>query len=293
MSATTTRPLEQSAAATTRRGGFRIGRVALYALALALGLVFALPFLWMLSTSLKSRAELNLFPPTIWPVTWTPGNYLKIWSVQPFARFLWNSLLYSGGAVAGTVLSSTLVAYGFARLRFWGRDFWFVVMLATLMLPSQVLFIPQYLLFRNLGWLDSLKPLVVPTFFGNAFYIFLVRQFMRTIPTTLDEAALLDGANQWQIFTRIILPLSRPIIVTVAAFSFVSHWNDYLGPLIYLRDPSRMTAAVGILLFRGDQETLVSWVMAAAVIMVIPVVVVFIWTQKYYIQGISTTGSKE
>ncbi len=289
---TTTLTLDR-AETKTRRGAFSIGRVGLYLIAIALGFVFALPFLWMLSTSFKSRPELNLFPPTIYPTTWTPGNYLKIWSVQPFARFLWNSLVYSGGAVAGTVISSTLVAYGFARLKFWGRDFWFIVMLATLMLPSQVLFIPQYLLFRNLGWLDSLKPLVVPTFFGNPFYIFLVRQFMRTIPTTLDEAALLDGASRWQIFTRIILPLSRPIIVTVAAFAFVTHWNDYLGPLIYLHDPSRMTAAVGILLFRGDQETLISWVMAAAVIMIVPVVAVFIWTQKYYIQGISTTGSKE
>jgi len=156
-----------------------------------------------------------------------------------------------------------------------------------------VLFIPQYILFRDLGWLNSLKPLVVPTFFGNPFYIFLIRQFLRTLPRSLDEAALLDGANQWQIFTRIILPLCRPILVTVAAFTFVAHWNDYLGPLIYLRDPSRMTAAVGILLFRGDQETLVSWVMAAAIVTVIPVILVFIWTQKYYVQGISTTGGKE
>jgi multiple sugar transport system permease protein len=292
MSTTMTGARAESRARTVTRKGMA-GRVALYALAITLGFLFALPFLWMLSTSFKSRAELNLFPPSITPIHWTPSNYLKIWDVQPFARFLWNSLLYAGGAVIGTVISSTLVAYGFARLRFWGRDFWFVVMLATLMLPGQVLFIPQYILFRDLHWLNSLKPLVVPTFFGNAFYIFLVRQFMRTIPTSLDEAALLDGASQWQIFTRVILPLSRPIIVTVAAFAFVTHWNDYLGPLIYLRDPSKMTAAVGIVLFRGDQETLISWVMAAAVIMVIPVIAVFIWTQKYYIQGIATTGSKE
>jgi multiple sugar transport system permease protein len=281
--------------ATTRakRDRFSIGRLVLYLLAIALGFVFALPFLWMLSTAFKSRAELNLFPPSVTPIHWTPGNFAKIWHVQPFARFLWNSLVYSTGAVIGTVISSTLVAYGFARMKFWGRDFWFIVMLATLMLPSQVLFIPQYILFRDLGWLNSLKPLVVPTFFGNPFFIFLIRQFFRTLPASLDEAALLDGANQWQIFTRIILPLSRPIIVTVAAFTFVTHWNDYLGPLIYLREPSRMTAAVGILLFRGDQETLVSWVMAAAVITVIPVILVFIWTQKYYVQGIATTGGKE
>lgn len=270
----------------------RLGRALLYALAIALGFIFVLPFLWMVMTALKSRGELNLFPPTLWPNEWTPSNFLRIWSVQNFGRFLLNSAIYSVGAVIGTVLSSTLVAYGFARLKFWGREFWFIVLLGTLMLPSQVLLIPQYIIFRDLGWLDSLKPLIVPTFFGNPFYIFLIRQFLRGLPVSLDEAALLDGANQWQIFTRIMLPLSKPIVVTVAAFSFVTHWNDYLGPLIYLRDPSRMTASVGLLLFRGDPETVVSWVMAAAVITVIPVVLVFIWTQKYYVQSVATSGVK-
>ena len=270
----------------------RLGRALLYALAIMLGFIFVLPFLWMVMTALKSRGELNLFPPTLWPNEWTPSNFLRIWSVQNFGRFLLNSAIYSVGAVIGTVLSSTLVAYGFARLKFWGREFWFIVLLGTLMLPSQVLLIPQYIIFRDLGWLDSLKPLIVPTFFGNPFYIFLIRQFLRGLPVSLDEAALLDGANQWQIFTRIMLPLSKPIVVTVAAFSFVTHWNDYLGPLIYLHDPSRMTASVGLLLFRGDPETVVSWVMAAAVITVIPVVLVFIWTQKYYVQSVATSGGK-
>lgn len=270
----------------------RLGRAILYALAIALGFVFVLPFLWMLMTALKSRGELNLFPPTIWPNDWTPSNFLRIWEVQNFGQFLVNSAVYSVGAVIGTVVSSTLAAYGFARLKFWGREFWFIVLLGTLMLPSQVLLIPQYILFRELGWLDSLKPLVVPTFFGNPFYIFLIRQFLRGLPASLDEAALLDGANQWQIFWRIMVPLSKPIIVTVAAFSFVTHWNDYFGPLIYLRDPSRMTASVGLLLFRGDPETVISWVMAAALITVIPVVLVFIWTQKYYVQSVASTGGK-
>jgi len=270
----------------------RLGRAFLYALAIALGFIFVLPFLWMVMTALKSRGELNLFPPTLWPNEWTPSNFLRIWSVQNFGRFLLNSAIYSVGAVIGTVLSSTLVAYSFARLKFWGREFWFIVLLGTLMLPSQVLLIPQYIIFRDLGWLDSLKPLIVPTFFGNPFYIFLIRQFLRGLPVSLEEAALLDGANQWQIFTRIMLPLAKPIVVTVAAFSFVTHWNDYLGPLIYLRDPSRMTASVGLLLFRGDPETVVSWVMAAAVITVIPVVLVFIWTQKYYVQSVATAGGK-
>jgi len=270
----------------------RLGRAFLYALAIALGFIFVLPFLWMVMTALKSRGELNLVPPTLWPNEWTPSNFLRIWSVQNFGRFLLNSAIYSVGAVIGTVLSSTLVAYSFARLKFWGREFWFIVLLGTLMLPSQVLLIPQYIIFRDLGWLDSLKPLIVPTFFGNPFYIFLIRQFLRGLPVSLEEAALLDGANQWQIFTRIMLPLAKPIVVTVAAFSFVTHWNDYLGPLIYLRDPSRMTASVGLLLFRGDPETVVSWVMAAAVITVIPVVLVFIWTQKYYVQSVATAGGK-
>ena len=272
------------------RGWF--GRAVLYALAIFLGFIFVLPFIWMLMTALKSRGELNLFPPTLWPIDWTPSNFLRIWAVQNFGQFLVNSTVYSVGAVIGTVLSSTLAAYGFARLKFWGREVLFVVLLGTLMLPSQVLLIPQYILFRELGWLYSLKPLVVPTFFGNAFYIFLIRQFLRGLPTSLEEAALLDGANYWQIFWRIMVPLSKPIIVTVAAFSFVTHWNDYFGPLIYLRDPSRMTASVGLLLFRGDPETVVSWVMAAAVITVIPVIAVFMWTQKYYVQSVASTGGK-
>lgn len=287
--------LPRATPAPRRRNGrlsARLGRAFLYLLAIALGFVFVAPFLWMLMTALKSRGELNLFPPTVWPIVWTPSNFLRIWGVQNFGQFLINSTVYAVGAVAGTVLSSTLVAYGFARLKFWGREFWFVVLLGTLMLPSQVLLIPQYILFRDLGWLDSLKPLVVPTFFGNPFYIFLIRQFLRGLPTSLEEAALLDGANHWQIFTRIMVPLSKPIIVTVAAFSFVTHWNDYLGPLIYLRDPSRMTASVGLILFRGDPETIVSWVMAAAVITVIPVIAVFIWTQKYYVQSVATSGGK-
>jgi multiple sugar transport system permease protein len=270
----------------------RLGRAFLYAIAIFLGFIFVLPFLWMLMTALKSRGELNLFPPTLWPIVWTPSNFLRIWAVQNFGHFLVNSAVYSIGAVIGTVASSTLAAYGFARLKFWGRETLFIVLLGTLMLPSQVLLIPQYILFRELGWLDSLKPLVVPTFFGNAFYIFLIRQFLRGLPTSLEEAAVLDGANHWQIFWRIMVPLSKPIIVTVAAFSFVTHWNDYFGPLIYLRDPSRMTASVGLLLFRGDPETVVSWVMAAAVITVIPVVLVFMWTQKYYVQSVASTGGK-
>jgi len=278
-----------------KRGRFTratLGRAFLYLLAIVLGFFFVLPFLWMVMTSLKSRGELNLFPPTLWPVAWSPSNYLRIWAVQNFGRFLVNSAVYSIGAVIGTVVSSTLAAYGFARLKFWGRETLFIVLLGTLMLPSQVLLIPQYILFRELGWLDSLKPLVVPTFFGNPFYIFLIRQFLRGLPTSLEEAAVLDGANHWQIFWRIMVPLAKPIIVTVAAFSFVTHWNDYFGPLIYLRDPSRMTASVGLLLFRGDPETVVSWVMAAAVITIIPVVAVFMWTQKYYVQSVASTGGK-
>jgi multiple sugar transport system permease protein len=218
----------------------------------------------MLMTALKSRGELNLFPPTIWPNDWTPSNFLRIWEVQNFGQFLVNSAVYSVGAVIGTVVSSTLAAYGFARLKFWGREFWFIVLLGTLMLPSQVLLIPQYILFRELGWLDSLKPLVVPTFFGNPFYIFLIRQFLRGLPPHWMRrpcwTARTSGRSSGGSWSR----LSKPIIVTVAAFSFVTHWNDYFGPLIYLRDPSRMTASVGLLLFRGDPETVISWVMAAA-----------------------------
>lgn len=273
--------------------GRTVGRVIAYLATIALAVVFVIPFLWMVSTSLKSQPDLVQIPPR-WipdPIMWE--NYAKAWTAEPFNTFLANTIVYTFLATTGLLVSSSLVAYAFARLEFPGRKTLFILVLSTVMLPSQVTLIPQYILFRELGWLDTLKPLIVPTFFGSAIYIFLMRQFFLTIPAELDEAALMDGANRWDIFARIIMPLSKPIAVTIIAFSFVSHWNDFFGPLIYLDRPDSMTLAVGLLLFKGDVDTLFHLLMAASVIVLVPVVVVFFVAQRYFVTSITMTGLRE
>ena len=212
----------------------------------------------------------------------------------PFGLFVWNSTVYTGLALVGELLSSSLVGYSFARLEWRGRDFFFVLMLMTMMLPGQVTLIPQYILFRELRWLDSLKPLIVPTFFGSAMYIFLVRQFFRAIPLEMDEAALLDGANRLTIFLRIILPLSRPILTAIVAFSFIAHWNNFMGPLIYINTQRKLPVAVGLLYFRGTAEMGHSahLAMAASVMALAPVVIVFFLAQRYFVTSITLTGMK-
>lgn len=264
-----------------------------YLLTTLLAVAFATPFLWMLASSLKAPEDLAQFPPTLLPdpVVWQ--NYLDAWTAAPFARYFLNTAVITFGSMLGQLISCSLAAYGFARLRFKGSNFWFVVMLATLMLPSQVTLIPQYILFRELGWLNTYLPLIVPAYFGSAFYIFLLRQFFLTIPRELDEAAIVDGAGRFAIYRRIIMPLSAPILMTIVAFSFIANWNEFFGPLIYLTTPDMMTVAVGLLSFKNDTETLFHLLMAASVIALLPVVVVFFFTQRYFVSSITMTGLKE
>ncbi len=267
-------------------------RVFSYVVTTIMAIGFAFPFLWLVSASLKSANELARFPPTFIPnpVMWE--NYAQALRSQPFDHYFANTITFSVAAIVGHLFSATLVAYGFSRIEFPGRDAIFVLVLSTVMLPSQVVMIPQYILFRELGWLDTLLPLVVPTYFGGAFYIFLLRQFFLTIPRELDEAALMDGANRFAIYWRIILPLSRPILVTVIAFVFIGTWNDFMGPLIYLSTRERMTVALGLLQFRGE-GAIMNLLMAASVVALAPIVVVFFFAQRYFIAGITLTGMKE
>jgi multiple sugar transport system permease protein len=267
-------------------------RVFAYVVTTLMAIAFAFPFLWLVSASLKSANELARFPPTFIPNPAMWENYAIALRSQPFDRYFANSIMFSAGAIIGHLFSATLVAYGFSRIRFPGRDVIFVLVLSTVMLPSQVVMIPQYILFRELGWLDSLKPLIVPTFFGGAFYIFLLRQFFMSIPQELDEAALMDGANRFDIYWRIILPLSRPILVTVVAFVFIGTWNDFLGPLIYLSTRNNMTVALGLLQFRGE-GAIMNLLMAASVVALAPIVTIFFFAQRYFIAGITLTGMKE
>ena len=275
------------------------GRVLSYLFTSALALLFAAPFLWMLSLSLQNPVQFTSYPPT-WiprPANWI--NYPNAMTMprRPFLLYFRNSLIYTIGATLGITITSAFVAFGFARVRFKGRDALFLLVLSTMMLPSQVTLIPRYIIFQKLGWIDSMKPLIVPAWFGSAFDIFLLRQFFLTIPRELDEAAILDGCDLFSILWRIVMPLAKPAIVTVVAFSIVATWNDFMGPLIYLNSTEKVTVAVGLSLFRqmaGDSGfTDLGAVMAASVVSLIPMLVLFITAQRYFVTGIAMTGLKE
>lgn len=257
-------------------------------------IAFLLPFAWMISTSLKPKSQIFVYP-LIWipdPPMW--GNYAKALNNPSFQYLLFfgNSLYYAVLSTIGIVVSCSLVAYAFARLQWWGRDIWFVITLATLMIPYPVTLIPLYLIFSKIGWVNSFKPLIVPNFMGTAFFIFLLRQFFLTIPMDLSDAAKIDGASEFQIYRRIIMPLAKPALVTVALFTFLYTWNDFLGPLIYLTDGDKYTLAVGLAAFRGQFRTQWDLMMAAATVVTAPIVIVFFFAQKQFIEGITLTGIK-
>jgi ABC-type glycerol-3-phosphate transport system permease component len=273
-----------------------VERATAYLAVSALALVYAIPFLWMVSTSLKPTWDLDNIPPNWIPTQLTLANYPNslLKETRYFPLFFLNTLKYVGFVVVGQILSCSLVAFGFARIPFKGNRILFGLVLSTMMLPAQVLLIPQYLLFKELGWLDSLLPLVVPQYFGTAFYIFLLRQFFLTIPRELDEAALVDGANYFDIYWRILLPLSRPILITVFALSFVAHWNDFFGPLIYLNGRDKMVVATGLRLFVMPAIQLpIHELMAASITTLMPVIAVFFVCQRAFVRGITMTGLKE
>lgn len=256
-------------------------------------ILFLFPFLWMLSTSLKSPQEMVRIPPTLIPESVQWHNYIDAWKSQPFFTYVKNSVLITAINIVGLIISSSLVAFGFARVDFPGRNFLFIILLSTMMLPSQVTLIPQYILFRELNWINTIRPLTVPSFFGSAFYIFLLRQFFLSLPMELDDAAFIDGANRWLIYTRIVLPLSRPILLVVITFTFIGSWNDFFGPLIYLSTVEQMTVAVGLMFFRDQYASPFHHLMAASVMAVLPIIVVFFLAQRHFISSIIMTGLRE
>jgi multiple sugar transport system permease protein len=287
----------------TQRGtiGERIvrkqGRLLLYVIAVVVASFFVAPYLWTVGSSLKTSLEVREFPPALFPAVPRFQNYLDIWQVVPLGHFLWNSVQVTGLAMIGQLCSATLVAYGFSRFRFPGRDVLFLMVISTIMLPREVIYVPSFLLFKYLGWLDSLRPLIIPAYFGGgAFTIFLLRQFFLTLPRELDEAAKLDGANSFQILTRILVPLAKPALATVAIFAFQNYWNDFMEPLIYLNSPDTFTLAVGLRYFQTlpneAQEPREQLLMAAALVTTAPILVIFFMAQKYFVQGIVMTGIK-
>lgn len=272
-------------------------QVIVYLLATIAGVLFALPFLWTIGSSLKPITEIFAFPPTLWPAEPRWANYADVFRIAPFGRFIYNTAFITAFAMTGQILSASAVAYGFSRFRFPGREALFFVVLSTMMLPWQVTIVPTFLLFRYLGWINTYFPLIIPSFFGGgAFYIFLLRQFFLTIPKDLDEAAKIDGASSVRIFWNILLPLAKPAIATVAIFSFIEHWNEFIGPLIFLNSPEKFTVSIGLRHFTASpfesDEPREAILMAASLIVALPPLTLFFIAQKYFVQGIVTTGLK-
>ncbi|HEY3265856.1 MAG TPA: carbohydrate ABC transporter permease, partial [Armatimonadota bacterium] len=261
-----------------------------YAVLSVVCLLFLAPFFWMVSTSLKGDAEIFTFPPVWIPHPVVTANYPRALAAFPFLRYTANTLFLCGMCMIGVLFSCSLPAYGFSRLQWKGRDVLFVAMLATLMLPGQATMLPVFLLFRWLHWTGTFKPLFVPAFFGNAFSIFLLRQFFLTIPRELQDAARMDGCSELGTMARIILPLARPALATVALFTFMGTWTDYLGPLIYLHDENQYTLALGLQAFLGRHGADWSALMAAATAVTIPPVILFLFAQKTFIEGVALTG---
>ena len=245
------------------------------------------PLWWMISTSLKTMAEVMSFPPTFFPESWNWSNYIRTWEAAPFTRYTINTLTITTLVVIGNVLSNSFIAYGFAKIPFRGKNVLFAIVLATMMIPGFVTLIPQYVLFAKLNWVNTYFPLIVPAFFGSAFNIFLLRQFYMTIPNELIEAAKMEGANHFYIWWKIGLPLTKPAIATVAIFSFNGAWNDFLGPLLYLNDENLYTLQIGLQVFKGQLNTQWNYLMAGSLLVLLPVILLFFVFQKYFIQGIN------
>jgi len=271
-----------------------IKKILLHIVLSLLSFVFIFPFLWMLFTALKTPAELLVGTDQFFPKDPQWNNFKTAVQSIPFLLYLKNSLFIVVMVMLGTLFSATTAAYAFAKLNWKGRDKWFLIMLATMMIPIQVILIPTYIMYAQIGWLGTRLPLIVPAFFGggSAFYIFLLRQFFKGIPKELSESAIIDGANHFQIFWSIMLPLCKPAIITVLLFTFMGTWNDYFGPLIFLSNPDHWTLALGLRAFQMQYGGRFDLMMAAAILIMLPSLVIFFFAQKSFIEGITFTGIK-
>lgn len=288
---------KSNSAQTSRERSQFTEQGVLYLIALLLAVVFMFPFFWTVMSSLKTVQEISKFPPVWIPEVLQWSNYARTLTIVPFALWTYNSFFVVTLSTLGTVLSASLVAYSFARFRYRGRDVIFMITLGTMMLPAQVTLIPQFILFHKLGWINTLYPLWLPAWFGGgAFAIFLLRQFILSLPKELDEAALIDGASYFRIFWQILLPLCKAVVATIAVISFIGSWNDFVNPLIYLQLPEKFTLAVGLNYFKNQPEMggepTQHLLMAASVMVIIPVIVLFFATQRYFVQGIVLSGIK-
>ncbi|MFZ4508011.1 MAG: carbohydrate ABC transporter permease [Fimbriimonas sp.] len=260
-----------------------------------------LPMLWMITTSLKDDTQIynaagksaGAFSlGALIPNPFKPSNYAEALASVPLVEYLRNTLILCTFSIIGAVGSSALVAYGFARVKFAGRDVLFLLMISTMALPGQVTMIPRFAMFREFGWYGTYLPLIVPTFFASPFLVFLLKQFFQTLPEEMSEAARVDGASDWTVFTRLVLPLSRPALATCSLFVFLGAWNDFFGPLLYINNPARYTLAYGLQQFLSAYGGKWAQLMAASTLFTVPIIILFFFAQKTFIQGISTTGGK-
>jgi ABC-type glycerol-3-phosphate transport system permease component len=283
-------PLQQVTTGRRAKALDHLGLVVAFLVILFFAILFVAPVYWMVITSLKTTPEVFQIPPAWWPAQLQWSNYPDALAVFPFLRYAANTLRIAGPVAIGTTLSSAVVAYGFSRLRWPGRDQVFYLVLATLMIPTWVTLVPLYILFNDIGWVNTTRPLVVPGFFGDAFSIFLLRQFFLRQPQDLVDAARVDGASHLRVFIQIILPLSRPALAVVGLFSFINAWTDFFNPLIYLSNPDKYTLQLG--LFNFFAQHFVNWpgFMAASVVVLAPIAILFFFTQKTFIEGITFTG---
>jgi multiple sugar transport system permease protein len=259
---------------------------------LTIGSVIVLiPLIWMLSTALKSDAEIYTNSSFV-PKAWAWNNFVKAWTSAPFGTYLKNTIIITGLCLVGTLLSNSLVAYGFARIRFKGRNIIFAGVLATMMIPGIVTMIPAYILFSRIGWVGTFLPLIVPAFTGSAYYIFLLRQSFMGIPKAYSEAAKIEGANELTIFSRIFVPMSKPVLTAITVFEFNAKWNDFMGPLLYLSDEKKYTLQIGLRTFRGDFGMEWQKFMAASLLVLLPTIILFFFMQKYIIEGVAIGGVK-
>ena len=270
-----------------------IGRMFVYFLLILGSVAMLFPFAWLIRSSLMGTAQIFTFPPEWIPKPFMWSNYSESLTIVPFYKYLLNTLTIEVFAVTGVIFSSSLAAYSFARLRWTGRNIIFGIILSTMMLPYAVTLIPTFMGWKTLGGVNTFLPLIIPAWFGGgAFNIFLLRQFFMTIPKELDEAAYIDGASPVGVLFRIVLPLSKPALIVVGLFTFIGTWNDFLGPLIYLNDDSKFTLALGLASFKGMYNAQWGYLMAASAAVVSPIILLFFFMQRYFIEGIALTGTK-
>ena len=264
-----------------------------YVLMTIIGIILLIPLLWMVFTSLKPMEEIVRYPPTFFPEKIVWENYLDTIAAFPFWRYARNTLFITVLVVIGNVLSNSFIAYGFAKLDFPGKKLMFALVLSTMMIPGFVTMIPQYVLFSKIGWVGTYLPLIVPSFFGNAFNIFLMRQFYLSINNELIEAAEIDGANHLYIWSHLMLTLTKPALITIAINSFNAAWNDFLGPLLYIQDQEKYTLQIGLQVFQNQATTQWNYLMAGATLVLIPTILLFFFAQRYFIEGMDLTGGSK